>query len=284
MPAPNICARFSAVAIALILAAFTSTAVALPPAPEGYKWEKQEAFSDEFNGDELDKFKWRTYHPFWHTGRAPGRFTADTISVKDGKLQIKNRMLDQPQDGYTIACGSVTSISEDAHYGYYEVSMKASSVNLSSTFWFTNRPHYGVHHEIDVIEAVGGDPKFEIMRLGMKSNTHTFTDKGQQFSQGGSTKLNVPADEAFQRYGMWWKDANTIDMYYEGEYAFTIHPKTDVSDTPFDRPMFMCLVTETYDWQPPPTAEDLADDTRNTTYYDWVRAYRLVPIKEHAAE
>ncbi|MEM1110020.1 MAG: family 16 glycosylhydrolase [Planctomycetota bacterium] len=280
MSTPPVPARFSAIAAALLLAAFTLPAAALPPAPEGYRWEKQEAFSDEFNGDELDNFKWRTYHPFWHTGRAPGRFTADTISVKDGKLQIKNRMLDTPRDGFTIACGSVTSISEDAHYGYYEVSMKASSVNLSSTFWFTNRPDHGVHHEIDVVEAVGGTPRFPDFRHRMKSNTHTFAKGRGQFSEGGNTKLKAPADEQFQRYGMWWKDANTIDMYYEGEYAFTIHPKTNLSDTPFDRPMFMCLVTETYDWQPPPTPEDLADDSRNTTYYDWVRAYRLVLIEE----
>ena len=30
-------------------------------------------------------------------------------------------------------------------------------------------------------------------------------------------------------------------------------------------------------WQRPPTADELNDDSKNTTYYDWVRAYRLVP-------
>ncbi|MEM1445094.1 MAG: family 16 glycosylhydrolase [Planctomycetota bacterium] len=270
-------------AAVLASAVWSNSASALPPAPEGYAWEKQEAFSDEFDGERLDETKWRTYHPFWR-GRRPGLFSADTVSVNDGMLQIRNRVLDEPRAGFTIACGAVTSIREDAFYGYYEVRMKASSINMSSTFWFTNRSRDGVHHEIDVVEAVGGDPAFPDFRHQMKSNSHTFVDGTDVYSRGGSTPLQAPADETFHTFGMWWKDANTVEMYYEGEKAFVIHPKTDVSDTPFDRGMFMCLVTETYDWQPPPSAEDLADDTRNTTYYDWVRAYRLVPVDENVGE
>jgi hypothetical protein len=45
--------------------------------------------------------------------------------------------------------------------------------------------------------------------------------------------------------------------------------------------MFIHIVTETYDWEKQvPTAEDLKDKDKSTTYYDWVRAYKLVPIEE----
>lgn len=41
---------------------------------------------------------------------------------------------------------------------------------------------------------------------------------------------------------------------------YTIKPTTKYTDTPFDRPMFIHIVTETYDWEKQvPTAEDLKD-------------------------
>ncbi len=44
--------------------------------------------------------------------------------------------------------------------------------------------------------------------------------------------------------------------------------------------MHLNLVTETYDWETPPTPEELGDDSINTTHYDWVRAYVLVKKEE----
>ncbi|RME95998.1 MAG: hypothetical protein D6766_01800 [Verrucomicrobia bacterium] len=46
---------------------------------------------------------------------------------------------------------------------------------------------------------------------------------------------------------------------------------------PFDRPMQINMVTETYDWMPAPSEEELANDAINATYYDWVRVWVLVP-------
>jgi hypothetical protein len=43
--------------------------------------------------------------------------------------------------------------------------------------------------------------------------------------------------------------------------------------------MYMHLVTETYNWETPPTVEELNNDEINTTYYDWVRSYKLVAEK-----
>jgi hypothetical protein len=60
---------------------------------------------------------------------------------------------------------------------------------------------------------------------------------------------------------------------------FTIEFETTHHPTPFDRPMHMNLVTETYDWEDPPTPEELANDRKNTTHYDWVCAWKLVPVK-----
>jgi len=113
----------------------------------------------------------------------------------------------------------------------------------------------------------------------MKSNTHYWLRKDGKRLDGavhGDTRITPPADEAFHVYGVWWVDPNTIKFYHNGEYKFTIHPSTEYDERPFRRPMHMNLVTETYDWETPPTAEELADDSINTTYYDWVRSYVLV--------
>jgi beta-porphyranase len=66
--------------------------------------------------------------------------------------------------------------------------------------------------------------------------------------------------------------------------VFTIRPDTTFSNTPFDYPMFMHLVTETYNWEIPPTPEELANETKNVTYYDWVRSYILVEKKKKSSD
>lgn len=46
--------------------------------------------------------------------------------------------------------------------------------------------------------------------------------------------------------------------------------------TPFDEPIFMHLATETYNWEIPPTLEELAVPGKYVTYYDWICSYELV--------
>lgn len=236
-------------------------------------------FSDEFNGTSLDSSKWYDHHPRWK-GRPPARFMPESISVKNGTLQLKNGVLDQPQGPFTIAGGAVVSKSTEAFYGYYEVSMKASKISMSSTFWFSNgSDSHGVSLEMDVQEAVGAGKRHPERKHFMKSNTHYWVREGRKRASKavpGEARIEPPVGEAFHTYGVWWVDANTIKFYHNDEYQFTIHPTTEYDDTPFDRPMQMNLVTETYDWETPPTPEELADDSINTTYYDWARAYVLV--------
>lgn len=112
---------------------------AQPAAPEGYKWVVNERFSDEFDGDHLDTSKWHDRSPYWVNGRPPATFRAYSVSVKDGKLQIRNSVL-KGDKRYNIAGGAVASVARDALYGYYEASMKASSISMSSTFWMKNKP------------------------------------------------------------------------------------------------------------------------------------------------
>ncbi|TWT84405.1 Beta-porphyranase B precursor [Planctomycetes bacterium CA13] len=256
-----------------------------PPAPAGYIWVVNPTFTDEFDGTTLDASKWYDHHPRWQ-GRPPAKFMPKSLAVKDGQLQIKNSVLSPPQGRFTIAGGAVVSKTSEAHFGYYEVRMKASKISMSSTFWFSNESkRYGdrsIGQELDVQEAVGGGKLQPDRRHYMKSNTHVWVQergRGKRFSKAmpGDAEISPPVDEAYHVYGAWWVDPNVVRFYHNDEFKFELRPNTDYHPTPFERPMQLNMVTETYDWETPPTPEELADDSRNTTYYDWVRAYVLVP-------
>ncbi|WP_338236351.1 RICIN domain-containing protein [Persicobacter diffluens] len=256
------------------------------PAPAGKKWVKNNAFSDEFNGSSLDKNKWLDYHPYW-VGRSPAIFKPNAVTVTNGKMQIKNYKLSQSEwvngNEYTIAGGAVSSVATNGHYGYYECRMKASKISMSSTFWMKNRWDSSncpkTQTELDIIECIGGAKESPTFATHMHSNTHYIYNpcSGAEDwkSRGNSASVGGNVADDYHVYGAYWKDANTILFYIDGVYQYTVNPRTDYSSTPFDRPMQMFLVTETYDWQTPPTAAELADDSKNTTYYDWVRAWTL---------
>lgn len=262
--------------------------MAQPPAPPaGFKWVKNDKFSDEFIGDELDTTKWYDRSPYWVNGRPPATFRARTVSVKDGCLQIKNDLLGENDPKYHIAGGAVASKAKDAHYGYYEARIKASGISMSTTFWLKNKPEGPCpfeQQELDIAELVGMQKLKNDFRNILHSNTHIFRTEcdgtRNHVSAGGTCPIVPPANEAFHVYGCWWEDANNIHIYLDGKYQFTMHPDTTYSKTPFDKPMYMHMVTETYNWELPPTKEELLNDSINTSYYDWVRAYKLVPVED----
>ena len=203
-------------------------------------------------------------------------------------LQIRNSVL-EGDARYNIAGGAVASVANDGHYGYYECRMKASGISMSSTFWMKNLPNEGDcphdRQELDIVETVGMQKTGWDFRNFMKSNTHYMRVdcNGKRLptaSAGGSCPISPAANEAFHVYGCWWVDANTIKFYHNGEYKFTVHPDTSLNPEPFSRPMYMHLVTETYNWESPPTVQELCNDEINTTYYDYVRAYTLVKEEE----
>jgi len=265
--------------------------IPLPPvdAPEGYKWVLNKDYSDEFNGKKLNAKKWHDTYPGWK-GRVPGLFVPSSVRVADGYLEIKCTLLDPPQgvsNEWWIACGAVQSKAQDARYGYYETRMKASSLRTSSTFWLMNpqdkAAEAGKRTELDIQECIGNATRWEGFKNQFRSNTHvTFYDKtdadGKKLvvKKDASFNIGENVDQNFHRYGCWWVDASTMKFYLDGKLVQTIEPPTELDPTPFDQPMFVNLVCEIYDWEVLPEKDALLDDARNTTRYDYVRAYRLV--------
>ncbi|MDU0352720.1 hypothetical protein RS130_01230 [Paraglaciecola aquimarina] len=298
----------------------TSLAYAKPPEPElGKRWVINNAYSDEFNGNSLDKRKWLDHHRTWK-GRPPAMFDPSTVSVQNGNMQITNKMLEKPNKKFTISGGAVQSIGQTAYHGFYESRFKASRINMSTTFWLSNRnvPFEGKNHlgqdcerdgwsmELDIVEAVGGviDKAFGAnFRQGMQYNTHVWYSgcekgsrsrfsKGANVAEGDGTQAfnnKLPKGEEvwqnFNTYAAWWKDENEVDFYLNDGFAGRIQVDTSLLEKPYSRPMSMQLLTETYDWgRPLPTPEQLADNSINTSYYDWVRSYYYVDVDKDAVQ
>ncbi len=309
---------------------------AKPPEPElGKRWSINYAYSDEFNQTSLDRTKWRDHFNTWK-GRPPAKFVPSAVTLSDGFLQIKNHKLKKTDGPYTIGGGAIQSLNQGAYHGYYEARFKASRINMSTTFWLSNKnvPFEGENFlgescsedswalELDIAEAVGGviDAPFgALFRTGQQYNTHVwyrgckpedsellvdpnsdnsvmnFYGRALRFSKGtnvaegdgtgapGNAKLANGKEvwQDFNTYAAWWKNENEVDFYLNDQFSGHISIDTTLSARPYNRPMQINMVTETYDWAKPyPTDEQLADNSINTSYYDWIRAYVYLDVTE----
>ena len=253
-----------------------------PPAPNWFHWVANPDYTDEFNGNQLDSNKWHYHHPRWR-GRPPAKFMPENVSVGGGLLHLTNGMLPEPQGNFTMGGAAVVSKKTTAFYGYYECRLKASNISMSSTFWMSNPGHDypgigRVSQELDILETVGGSKRDERFARYMNSNTHVWhngTSKGR--TAGNKVPLPTKSDEDFYIYGCWWENASRCHFYLNGKHVGTVDFDTSLVEEPFRHPMHINMVTETYDWETPPTPEEVNDPTRNTTLIDWVRAYTLEP-------
>ncbi|WP_139958805.1 family 16 glycosylhydrolase [Flavicella sediminum] len=288
--------------LALLFIGFSTSLLADPPVPPvGKRWVINETFSDEFNGTKLDDTKWYDYHPKW-IGRAPGIFLPSQVSVSDGYMKIKGEKLKKDtlvkaygrEITFTIAGGAVISKSNDAFYGYYECKFKAAKTTMSTTFWLSTDQSskgpngcdtYGL--ELDIQECIGreGDFNGKYFAKGMNSNSHFWynsCDKERQDLRAPQSKIETKTlpSEDFYTYGGWWHDASKVSYYLDDRIVKTVDFYSDIKKKPFDNPMHVNMVSETYPfpWISLPTDEELADPAKNTCYYDWVRAYNLVDV------
>ena len=273
-----------------------------PEPPIGKRWVLNPDFSDEFNGTTLDSTKWFDHHPKW-IGREPGLFLSSQVSVKDGFLQIKGEKMKSDtivhaygrDITFNIAGGAVVS-KKTAYLGYYECRVKAAATTMSTTFWFSTDgvekgpkgcDNYGL--EWDIHESIGrnGDFNGSYFANGMHSNSHYwYTDCERKKHDYRATAVNFYNDEVsskdFHVYGGWWRDEQTASYYYNNSEPKHQKFYDKISGKPFNRPMHMRLVSETYPfpWIELPNDEELADPTKNVVYYDWVRGYKLVDVND----
>lgn len=258
------------------------------PAPTSKKWTKVEALSDEFTATDLDEVKWKNTDPAQWIGRAPGLFKKNTVSQSDGNLKLTADLLPAPEvvngNTYTHAGSYITS-NTTAQVGYFmECRMKASKTFMSSTFWLINKRNEGTGcdvrtTELDIQECVGqvtGTATWtQTTDQQMGSNLHsrsTSCPETPTGSVGGNTSLSDKASAAYHVYGAWWKSPTEVEFYLDGKKVRTVVPVAN-----FNLGMYMKMVVETYDWNPVPVGGGMNGSAQDrTTYYDWVRTWKLI--------
>jgi len=263
------------------------------PRPAGKQWELVPLLSDEFDSTALDTFiKWRNTDDARWKGRVPGRFKRNTVSMANGNMRITNYQLSSPEyvtknngeiDTFTHACGHVISRNQGQVGYYFESSFRANKTFLSSTFWLINykNEETGCDRrvtELDIQECVGivnsTASWTQDFDQSMHSNTHSRNVSCGETtgSLGDDTLTSGKVWADYHTYGAYWESATEIKFFLDGEYVYSVTPVVD-----FDIPMYIKLVTETYDWNPVPADGGMTGSwTERTTFYDWVRTWKLV--------
>ena len=228
------------IAVLMVISATLPDFFSLGKLPEGKSINLDDfelVWSDEFDGDKLDKSKW-TYI-WWETERKGGYWHEDMVEVKDGNLVISADYFDEPLGNYHYDkwkdqinfkeykpgwyTGAISSINiYEQKYGYFEVRCKLPvAQGLWSAFWMMNDKVEDVDGsgqdgtEVDIFESFyykdhwwgAGDAVIS----GIHYDGYGSDSKGD--SVGKWLVENNPYKE-FNTYGLEWN---------ENEYIFYIN-------------------------------------------------------------
>lgn len=138
--------------------------------------EYELTWSDEFDGDSLDRTKWG--FSWWITARKGGYWHEDMVRVENGNLIISAEYKEEPLENYyEEKWGSVIDFDEykagwytgcittrgkfEQCYGYYEVRcILPAATGMWSAFWMMNEGVYNVDGtgqdgtEVDIFESM----------------------------------------------------------------------------------------------------------------------------------
>ena len=205
--------------------------------PDGFEWKL--AFSDEFDGGELDRTKWsfrkhlfHKPHPAWIEDEGiefDGSNIIFKLVEKDGKLyssqlQTGENWYDRPSgEGWGIA---KFSTPKHLHkFGYYEVRCKLQKGdNWWSAFWLQS-PTIGTHIdekragvEVDILESFFGNtyiPHF--IHWGGYGDDYHF-DSTLDVNRAATSKDSIPVDDGFHRFGCLW-DEEGYTFFVDGKQS-----------------------------------------------------------------
>ncbi|WP_111979919.1 RICIN domain-containing protein [Algibacillus agarilyticus] len=270
--------------------------VAIPAdAGAGNTWKLQSDFSDDFNySGKNNSFtsKWNdTYLNDW-TGPGLTHWTSDSSAVWDGNLVIG---ASRRAGTNKVNTGVVTSKNTVKYPVFLEANIKVSNLELSSNFWLLSKND---KREIDILEVYGG-ARDTWFAKNMGTNFHLFFRDSQtneitnDFT--GHTN-NTPSTgtywrERFHRFGAYWKSPTEVTFYIDGQKtadgswaqsvlkdkAGTILDKSQYN---MDEELHIILDTEDHVWRSRQgiiaTDADLADNSKNKMYVDWIRVYKPV--------
>ena len=157
------------IVVLMLISAALPDAFSLGKLPKGKTINLDEfelVWSDEFDGDKLDKSKW-TYN-WWEVERKGGYWHEDLVKVEDGNLVISAQYFDEPLENYHYDkwkdqikfkeykagwyTGAISTVNlYEQKFGYFEVRCKLpAAYGLWSAFWMMNG-------EVENVDGSGQD-------------------------------------------------------------------------------------------------------------------------------
>jgi hypothetical protein len=229
-------------------------------------WIKIEDLSDEFDGTNLDRGKWRPEYPGWN-GRQPARFRPENVSVSAGQLHLVMRKEELPAplatNGYKDYSSAAVYSLHLAPYGCYEVMARPMNSAGSSSFWFNVTELPKRHTEIDVFEIGGNAPGFERL-LNMNLHVWQTPEEKRHWNIGGAWQAPWRLADAFHVYGFEW-DEREIKYFVDGVLV------RRVNNTNWHDPLHLLFDSETMpSWFGMPADKDLP----STFDIEYVRAWQ----------
>ena len=241
--------------------------------------------------------KWYDNHIRGWDGPGATLFSSKHSYIENGKLVLKAERVPEDKQGEPFTDSGLTTTKKV--YApfvtakktvkwpvYVEARMKTSALVLASNFWLLSDDD---RNEIDVTETYGdGQDAYQ-----MRTNYHVFDrdpvtndmlgDFGhvqKHYDSEDKTKLT----ETYHRFGVFWKNPEHIEFYFDGKLVRTLTPETGLRDEKgyfFDREMRLIFDMEDHTWRAKkgitPSDKELADESINKMFVDWVRIYKPTP-------
>jgi beta-glucanase (GH16 family) len=261
-----------------------------PACPLGAGWKFIPEFSDEFNGQGLDREKWWDFNPTMH-GRKPAFFSRENVRVKDGNLELWAKV-QQPEEvteenrvrGYDKFTTSIIKSKKRIRYGYFEVRCKGMKAGASSAFWLydpldapAKYREGSFSEEIDIFEIIGLPSQKEFYRkysmtVHRQKTPYVETLVRSAFPlENKTSSYTVPFDfyDDFHLYGFLWTPEE-MKWYVDGKEVFS--RKNDYFHTALN----ICLDSEIMEsWAGLPDPADLPA----AFYVDYCRIWQSDEMK-----
>ena len=237
-----------------------------------------EAASDEFEGETLDRSKWDDWVESFQGRRSGFLFSRDNVDVAKGELRLKARLLREDEKtldnlarGFDTYATAIVKSKKKTFYGYYECRAKSMKAAVCNAFWLYDplsdepkkkyRPG-DFSEEIDIFEIFGkeGSKKSDcarafyntVHRLGTPYLEGRVLGSVEKLPEKSSRrKVDFDFADGYHTYGFLWTEKE-MKWYADGVEMFS-RPNDH-----FHRPMHVTFDCEImYDWVGEPDKADL---------------------------
>lgn len=243
-----------------------------------------QVFSEEFNGDGLNRTKWKTALPWGPNDIINGErqyfanifgntpppvdpfvFTGSTLQIT-GTVTPTDALAQSNQQPYTSGV-ITTSDNFKMTYGYVEMSAKVTSgEGFLSTFYLFNQDYEKNKPEIDIIEYIGNRPDkaFQTYHY-FDSNRARWSDGERHSSPTMETVTGADLSTGFHTYSVLWEPGLVV-WYIDGSEVRRL-TGVRVSDEPMNIIAQLVIGSE---WIGNPDASSLP----KTFEIDYIRAWQ----------